>query len=89
MELLCIQTHSQGVVIAGEVYPLISEIKSPCECDKTLVNVGISSKYDTSECTICKKVWVSDDIFWINKKLFAQIATEDEVKQSQEMIISS
>lgn len=42
MELLCIQTHSQGIVKSGEIWPFLSDAP-PCSCRKlaNVIDVGI------------------------------------------------
>lgn len=104
MELLCIQTHSKGVVIAGNTYPFIQDSdNSPyaCGCKKDCVDVGVKGSpfvcADTGEgvpfgttgvCYVCEKKFITSDIWWIRKILFATIATEEEVerlKQEKEL----
>lgn len=87
MELLCIETHPERAVIAGNSYPLI-EGSCPCSCDN--INVGIpghiSSGYKglpMSECGACGEIFKYDGIWWIARRRFAPIATEDEVKESE------
>jgi hypothetical protein len=49
MELLCIQTHSQGAVQAGYFYPLIRESKDQsdaCKCDEDCYDVGVEKRYE-------------------------------------------
>jgi len=83
MELLCIQTHSRGVVVAGNTYPLIQETKNPC-CGYKVVDVGIRSDTSWCLCSLCGKPYESGPIWWIGRRLFAQIATEDEVKEAEQ-----
>lgn len=88
IELLCIQTHSQGAVIAGNTYSFISE--STCDCGLLLydVNIKISNfpKYRTSNFTCQCGRSRFGDIWWINSKYFAQIATEQEVKEHEQQL---
>lgn len=85
MELLCIQTHSQKAVLAGNIYPLISD-KSPCKCK--VYDVGISAtkcpNYINSpltQCLECNTIHKNDGIWWISAELFAQIGKVDECEQ--------
>jgi len=89
-ELLCIQTHSQGAVVAGQVYPLIKQGK-PCGCD--CVDVGISSRlspdwypHPNARCSLCDKVFPDDEIWWFGSVLFAQVATEEERSESKQKL---
>lgn len=80
MELLCIQTHSQGAVIAGNTYTLISD-KPPCGC-KNVINVGVLSRFQKGqlmECSANHEIFIGDGFWWISKDLFAPIASEEEL----------
>lgn len=92
MELLCIQTHSQGAVIAGNVYPLISD-KCPCQCEAYDVGIPISKSPDyrgtgAKICAACGITFKEDGIWWMAKILFATIATQEEMESlnKQEVI---
>lgn len=86
-ELLCIQTHSQKAVLAGNTYLLISD-KSPCKCRSYDVGIPFSSSpnYNGSKvvfCTDCYGSYEHKNIWWMSDELFAQIATEEEVKENE------
>lgn len=66
MELLCIQTHSKSVVIAGNTYPLIND-KKPCGC-KGVVDVGVKVSnevniYENGVLIGEGKVGIGDEIY--------------------------
>jgi hypothetical protein len=73
MELYCIKTHSQKVVVEGNIYPLISD-KMPCKCNDG-VDVGVKAilKAKIRYCQYCKTSYQNDGIWWIGKVLFANI----------------
>jgi len=64
--IVCIQTHSQGVVKKGEEYT-IKSIKQ-CECGGIALDVGIISRYEYCRCEcgyreITPLWWLSEEIF--------------------------
>jgi len=66
MELYCIKTHSQRAVIAGNVYPLISD-QNPCKCPN--IDVGIKCNFSTpfTKCTKCGTRYPTDNIHCLNR----------------------
>lgn len=84
MELLCIKSHSQNAVIVGRSYPLIG-IRT-CPCGMKLVNVGVRSVTQINRCSFCGTIEISAEIWWINKSLFAEIATKECEVQEYEML---
>ena len=67
-DIVCIKTHSQGVVKEGQVYT-IRGIKQGC-C-KVEIDVGVpvyGDKY--SRCRSCGKVEKSNGVHWIYETLF-------------------
>lgn len=76
MELLCIKTHSQGLVKVGNVYPCFGESK--CICGVKQVNVGIKSKSGKTRCFVCDSLVPNNGIGWIMKSLFVEIGEQDE-----------
>ena len=95
MELLCIETHPERVVIAGNTYPLISD-KPKCRCNDVF-DVGIKNNIcilNNKEtvikagipvvCTHCNTEYMFDGVWWIAKARFGEIGTIDENSQYQE-----
>lgn len=80
MELLCIQTHSQKAVIAGQVYPLIRQKKSLCGCNFKIVDVGMVARYPIDRCGICNNITLGTGIWWFHEMLFIPIGTQDELE---------
>ncbi len=78
MELLCIETHPKKVVIAGLTYPFISD-KMSCGC-RDCFDVGIKYNYTKPFviCTTCGGSYIADDIWWLRKTRFVEIATKEE-----------
>jgi len=87
-ELLCIQTHSQGFVVAGNTYPLIRTAKLKCGCGINDV-VGIGHKPRpgcVSGCNTCNTDW-GLNTRWYSSELFAEIGTTDECEQYEKELI--
>lgn len=80
-ELLCIKTHSQGVVKAGEVWPELGRKRNPC-CGYLTYDVGLKSQKIQSKCGGCGTIYINPyDIRWIGSKLLIPIGTQDELEQ--------
>ena len=72
--VVCVRTHSQKVVIEGQIYKV--EGNKVCECcGLALVNVGIRSNSPTFRCK-CSYTTPTEGIHWIAKALLAPV---DEV----------
>lgn len=84
MELLCIQTHSQKAVIAGNTYPLLGS--SECRCGKKLVDIGLKgSNPNGTHCKFCNySTTINTNVWWISAQLFGEIGTIDENSQYEE-----
>lgn len=84
IELLCIKSHYTGKIKAGNTYPLLGENKC-IYCGDKLVNVGIESSNSFKGCSNCRSIEQSDGIHWFRKTMFIEIATEDEIKQEEDI----
>lgn len=79
-ELLCIQTHSEKKVVAGNVYPLLGEMDGPCVHAPKMYDIGFVSKATLFVCGICGAgINKPAGVYWRSSKLFAEIATQEEV----------
>ena len=76
MELLCIQTHSKGIVKAGLTYNAIN--KRICSCGMAQYDVGIKYPHKNYLCNKCGLISNGGEIAWMSSRLFAQIGTKDE-----------
>lgn len=72
-DIVCIKSHSQGVVKEGQIYKCLGLRITPCGCSY-LVNVGIedSTNYYIT-CRSCGKKYDADEYWWINSSLFRSI----------------
>lgn len=84
-EVICIKTHSQGLVKNGNIYPLLETKDVKCHCGpKTLYNVGILSSNNTnnkhSTCPNCKyRIPNHTGYRWFDSSLFADLADITEL----------
>lgn len=75
-EVVCVKTHSQGVVKEGEIY-VVKDMKIDC-CKELSLDVGVSSKKIDAHLTIgqicrcadCGRQKVHDGIWWLAHDLF-------------------
>lgn len=88
-KVVCVKTHSQGVVKEGDIKTL-NDFKKGC-CGDLVFNVGIKSSYKIGEylmCPRCNKPKISDGIWWIYAKLFRPIDDlyNEEIKELTEAL---
>lgn len=94
MELLCIDNqYSENYIQVWESYPLVND-KCDCRC-KGFLDVGIRREVeytitggimrigDPYRCAICETELIWNGIIWLEEWHFAQIATEDEVREKE------
>lgn len=80
--ILCVKTHSQGLVIKDKIYTLTG-IKEPvCKCTGILLSVGLFQ--GGTYCGKCQKN-VSDNECWFVEKLFVPIE-EMDLQEIQEIL---
>lgn len=73
-EIVCIKTHSKGVVKRGQIYTIQALRKSICNCYSIIIDVGINNSHIGGICRTCGKTAVLDDnIWWFSEKLFAPL----------------
>ena len=78
-DLYCIKTHSQKVVLRGNIYPLLGVDGKACGC-KDVVDVGIRGSIPNDipmgsmvRCNCCNKLYAFDGVWWVSKKLFINL----------------
>lgn len=74
-EIVCIKTHSQGVVKRGQIYPVKGLRKAFCKCVDIQIDVGVTHPTSKTEsCTDCNiKRRADSDIWWLHESLFAPL----------------
>jgi len=83
-EVICIKTHSRGVVIEGNTYYVLSTMNVVCQCGpQVLYNVGIVGDPKAyTKCLTCgTRRLINSPMYWINSKLFADVADISELKE--------
>lgn len=82
-EVICIKTHSRGVVEKNEIY-MVNAIKRDC-CGGFVLDVGIQdprrSPTGYIRCTFCNTRMIQDYIWWIDIELFAPLADISELEK--------
>ena len=83
-EVICIKSHSQGVVKEGNIYQVLTSMNVECQCGpKVLYNVGIvAPPRARSVCKNCGTKRVFDSpMYWIDSKLFAELGDISELTE--------
>jgi hypothetical protein len=75
-KVVCIKTHSQGVVLKDRIYTINNILESEC-CGKILVDVGAKmNKYEKLLCISCGTLIPNNGIHWIACKLFSPLEND-------------
>ena len=86
-EVVCIKSHSQGVVIKDTVYTIKKIKESPCNCRGMLwVDVGIPSPNYFSRCTRCNRRHPASGIWWLNSALFTPLDEIADIRELTEIL---
>ena len=77
-EIVCIKTHSKGVVKRGKIYTIKGLKESACKCQEIEIDVGIlfdRTIYNgPSYCLICN--WrgnTVEEAWWLSETIFAPL----------------
>lgn len=77
-EIICVKSHSQGVVKAGQIFTALAIKKNGCGCI-LYVDIGIQTDRPLSTCPVCRKSqWKDDSIWWIDARLFRRLLSKSE-----------
>lgn len=82
-EIVCIKTHSQGIVKKGDIYTIQSLRKPECGCRIVLIDVGIIQPDKAQlHCAICnyisKAIDHENSIWWISSRIFVPLEYDKE-----------
>ena len=78
-EIVCIKTHSQGVVKRGQIYTIKGLRNGICECSPVQIDVGIKAKAAFDTCNDCGvEVLTTSEIWWFHESLFAPLEYNQE-----------
>lgn len=72
-EIICIKSHSCGIIKRGQTFIIKGLSSSRCKCSYILIDIGIVSKTGVGECTNCNQVYRQDDIWWLREELFSPL----------------
>ena len=89
-EIVCVKTHSRGIVKSGEIYKIVGLTISKCKCNNlTLINVGINATSNFGSCGFCNTRYVKEsDAWWLNEILFAPLEyDQNEIEKLLEIKI--
>jgi hypothetical protein len=67
-KVVCVKTHSRGLVNDGEIYTIIN-LKLCTKCKSLDVNVGVKTEHKYIECT-CGEIEKSKGVAWLDYRLF-------------------
>ncbi len=88
-KVICIKTHSQGVVQEGKIYPIL-DLKECTKCKLLMVDVGSKASKVMAKC-ICGNNHLSDGVHWVGSHIlkpldesFAEEVLENILEQIQE-----
>lgn len=85
-DVVCVKTHSQGVVIKGRVYTVRDVLPSPCGC-MTLVDVGLKTNRPMFYCNNCGMHLEKTDKAWhIGIDLFRKLLTDSEQEDMRNVL---
>lgn len=68
-KVVCVKTHSQGIVKEGELYTVQGMKTNPC-CEDLVLDIGLFAKSNMSMCCCGHRERNSDGIYWLSQKLF-------------------
>jgi len=89
-EIVCIRTHSRGIVKSGQIYKIVGLSTSKCKCSNlTLIDVGIRNIADFVKCGICHINYRElSDAWWLHEILFAPLEyDQNEIEKLLEIKI--
>lgn len=77
-EIVCIKTHSQGLVKRGRIYTIKGLQKGFCPCYHILIDVGIEHS-GTTGCVRCnKRMPENTSNAWFGEHLFAPLEYDQQ-----------
>lgn len=82
-QVICIKSHSKGIVKKGQIKEIQAIKKGPCKCAPIVIDVGIPGNAPIGElvlvCHPCNLSQQSDAVWWVNAALFAPLPDEQEL----------
>ena len=85
-DIVCIKTHSQGLVKEGDIFTVKGVKASFCKCKIVILNVGLLSKSIYAHCAVCECEIESDMYHWFSESLFAPLDTLTDISEIEEIL---
>ena len=86
-DIVCIKTHSNGVVMEGEIYTIKALKEGFCRCGLIVIHIGKFSKGMYDICPDCKATArATDDILWLWDGLFAPLDTLTDISEIEAIL---
>ena len=83
-EIVCVRTHSQGVVKEGQIFTCLGLKQDPCKkCGGYIVDVGVKEVYIEAytHCGVCdtmyNPLYPNDGNWWFNAAMFRSLQKID------------
>jgi len=89
-EIVCVKTHSMGLVIRGKTYIINGLSKPPCNCNYLMIEVGLkfNPEYNSfAECPLCIGVFYMGHHFCFHESLFAPL--DQDISELTEILENS
>lgn len=87
-KIICVKTHSWGVVKKGQVFIIKGLSESICTCYAVLIHVGLTIETTSRACGMCGIVGTfTDNTYWLGEVLFAPIKDEEIGNTTTEEIL--
>lgn len=78
-EIVCIKTHTTGVIKRGQIFTINGLRNGICNCSPIQIDVGIKVKADYDTCSRCKvAVRSSCDSWFFHEELFATLEYDQQ-----------
>lgn len=81
-DIVCIKTHSTGIVKEGEVFT----IKALQKCCTISMQVGVINPKTSTYCTYCNFNFYPHPEVWFSETLFAPLDTLTDISEIEEIL---
>jgi hypothetical protein len=87
-DIVCIKSHSQGVVKEDEVFVIKGLRTAPCNCGNIEINIGIISNGEVlHECGSCGAVTTRyESSRFLSERIFAPLDTLTDISEIEEIL---
>ena len=86
-DIVCIKTHSTGLVKEGDVFTIKGLREGYCKCSKVQINIGFTSIIKKEQCRVCSVTRNCEDNFhWLTENLFAPLDTLTDISEIEEIL---